>query len=66
MTFVAYAVVALPLAIALGFAAGLGLPGLWWGLAAGLAFCLIAYIIIIYRFDWPLEVRPWHTCPSCA
>ena len=36
----------LPISLALGFGAGLGPPGLWWGLAAGLA---IAAMLLVAR-----------------
>lgn len=36
----------LPISLALGFGAGLGPPGLWWGLAAGLA---IAAVLLVAR-----------------
>ncbi|MBE7450464.1 MAG: MATE family efflux transporter [Kofleriaceae bacterium] len=46
--------VGLPVALGLGFAAGLGAPGLWWGLVAGLTGTAIA---LIARFVW-LTARP--------
>jgi len=36
----------LPISLVLGFGAGLGPPGLWWGLAAGLA---IAAMLLVAR-----------------
>jgi MATE family multidrug resistance protein len=41
---VGYYVLALPLAWWLGFPAGLGLPGIWWGLALGLAAIALALV----------------------
>lgn len=46
--------VGFPVALGLGFAAGLGAPGLWWGLSAGLTGTAIA---LIARFVW-LTARP--------
>jgi MATE family multidrug resistance protein len=47
MTFVAYWLVAIPLAYLLGIRAGFGPAGIWTGLAAGLAF---AAILLGFRF----------------
>ncbi len=46
--------VGIPIALGLGFAAGLGAPGLWWGLTAGLTGTAVA---LIARFLW-LTARP--------
>lgn len=43
-----------PIAIGLGFGAGLGAPGLWWGLSAGLTATAIG---LCARFVW-LTARP--------
>jgi MATE family multidrug resistance protein len=43
-----------PIAIALGFGAALGAPGLWWGLTAGLTATAAA---LVGRFVW-LTARP--------
>jgi MATE family multidrug resistance protein len=47
-------VVGLPISIALAFVAGLGAPGLWWGLSAGLTAVAIG---LSARFFW-LASRP--------
>ncbi len=46
---VGYYAVALPLAWYMTFRAGMGLKGLWWGLALGLALVAIALLAWIYR-----------------
>ena len=43
---VGYWVVALPVAALLGLRLGLGLPGIWWGMALGLA--LVAVSLVVY------------------
>lgn len=44
---VGYWVIGLPVALALGFGAGLGAPGLWWGLTLGL---VLVSIVLVARF----------------
>lgn len=44
----AYWLVALPLGYSLGFNAGLGPPGLWWGLVAGLVVAAVALNLRFY------------------
>jgi MATE family multidrug resistance protein len=54
---ISYWVIGLPVG---GFAAlslGYGLPGLWWGLAFGLA-CVAAALLLWVRFRGPASVRP--------
>lgn len=46
---VGYYVIALPIAIGLGFGLHMGAPGLWWGLSAGLTAVAIA---LVARFAW--------------
>lgn len=46
--------VGLPVALGLGFGAGLGVVGLWWGLCAGLTAVGVA---LLYRF-WRLSSKP--------
>jgi len=45
---VGYYVLALPLAWWLAFPAGYGLPGMWWGLAAGLAVIAVALVTWVW------------------
>lgn len=47
-------VVGLPIAVTAGFFAGMGAPGLWWGLSAGLT---VVAAILVGRFWW-LSARP--------
>jgi MATE family multidrug resistance protein len=52
-----YYLLALPLAWWLGFRTDLGLRGLWWGLALGLA--LIASTLLIWiRRNGPMTLQP--------
>jgi multidrug resistance protein, MATE family len=48
--FVGYYVLALPLAWWLGFPLGLGLQGIWWGLALGLAAVALLVVFWIGRY----------------
>ena len=41
--------IGLPLGYSLGFAAGLGIRGLWWGLSLGLIICGTALLIVWHR-----------------
>jgi MATE family multidrug resistance protein len=43
----AHWLVGFPLALLLGFRMGLGAPGLWWGLLAGLA---VVAALLLWRF----------------
>jgi MATE family multidrug resistance protein len=55
---VGFYVLGLPLAWWLTFERGIGLPGLWWGLALGLAAVAIAFVIwIAYRGPSRMEAR---------
>src|SRR5690606_10028572 len=47
--FLGYYVLALPLAWWLAFRLGLGLPGLWWGLAFGLAVVAGSLLLWLHR-----------------
>jgi MATE family multidrug resistance protein len=47
LTFASYWIVAVPVGYVLGFRAGLGAVGIWWGLALGLA---VASVVLGYRF----------------
>eukprot|EP00928_Gymnodinium_smaydae_P087947 TRINITY_DN72118_c0_g1_i1.p1 TRINITY_DN72118_c0_g1~~TRINITY_DN72118_c0_g1_i1.p1 ORF type:complete len:518 (-),score=102.78 TRINITY_DN72118_c0_g1_i1:132-1649(-) len=46
-----------PLAVLLGFRANLGVSGIWWGSAAGLAATMAAYVPLVLVTDWDAEVR---------
>jgi len=46
--------VGIPVALGLGFVVGMGAPGLWWGLSAGLTGTAV---VLIARFVW-LTARP--------
>jgi multidrug resistance protein, MATE family len=59
ITFVAYWIVALPAGYLLGFHAGLGAPGIWAGLAAGLACAAVLLAIRLARTtSFPAPPRP--------
>lgn len=45
-----------PLAILLGFHTGLGVRGIWWGSAAGLAATMAIYMALLLRIDWEAEI----------
>lgn len=52
-------VVGLPVALLLGFGAGMGVVGLWWGLTAGLT---AVGVLLVRRFRWQLDPqRVWST-----
>lgn len=51
---IGYYVIALPIAVGLGFGLGWGAPGLWWGLSVGLTIVAAALTL---RFRW-LSARP--------
>lgn len=46
---IGHCVIGLPIAVALGFGAGLGAPGLWWGATAGLTAVAIALTYHFHR-----------------
>lgn len=54
---VAFYVFAIPVALLLGFWAGLGTEGMYAGMALGPAIQAAAYSTIIYRLDWGVEAR---------
>ncbi len=59
ITFVAYWIVALPAGYLLGFHAGLGAPGIWAGLAAGLACAALLLATRLARTTaFPAPPRP--------
>merc|ERR1719373_132737 len=47
--------VRVPLAIYMGFYAGLGVRGIWWGSAAGLGATMAIYTVLLLRIDWEAE-----------
>ncbi|HEX4420940.1 MAG TPA: MATE family efflux transporter [Kofleriaceae bacterium] len=49
--------IGLPIALALAFGAGLGAPGLWWGLSAGLTATAI-YLVLRFRSRTRPGARP--------
>ncbi len=50
-------IIGVPAGCLLAFPAGLGLPGLWWGLLIGL-FCLACgNLLLLWRADWHLQVE---------
>ena len=51
----AYWMLGLPFALTLGFAAGLGVAGLWWGMAATATLQGVALAAVVGSFDWPQE-----------
>ncbi len=51
----AYWVLGLPFALTLGFAVGLGVAGLWWGMAATATLQGAALATVVGSFDWPQE-----------
>ncbi|KAJ2777802.1 hypothetical protein H4R18_004954 [Coemansia javaensis] len=50
-------VLGVPLAYALCFPLGLGLRGLWIGLAAGFVAIAVAEAYLVFSSDWPAEAR---------
>jgi len=55
----------LPAALLLGFALGLGIRGLWWGLCAGLAAVAVSLVARFERIS-SRELVPLHASPSSA
>ncbi|XP_021892229.1 protein DETOXIFICATION 49 [Carica papaya] len=47
--------VGMPVAIALAFFAGFDFEGLWLGLFAAQASCVVTMLIVVYRTDWDSE-----------
>jgi len=47
--------IGLAISLSLGFGAGLGAPGLWWGLSAGLTVTAI-YLVVRFRSKTALDV----------
>ena len=49
-------VIGIPCGALLTFVAKIGLPGLWWGLTAGLTVTLIISVVDLSRVDWDAQV----------
>jgi len=45
-----------PIGYLLCFPAGVGLPGLWWGLFIGLLAVAIGNVLLLWRVDWQAQV----------
>merc|ERR1719277_2501351 len=57
MNFVGFWVIGVVLGYVLTFSLGLGLPGLWWGLAAGLTSVAAFGAVVVARTDWEEQVH---------
>ncbi|XP_074319645.1 protein DETOXIFICATION 49 [Silene latifolia] len=49
--------VGMPVALWLGFVSGFGFRGLWLGLLAAQASCVVVMMIVIYKTDWENEAE---------
>ncbi|CAI0464183.1 unnamed protein product [Linum tenue] len=49
--------VGMPVAVALGFGAGMGFPGLWVGLLAAQGSCAVLMLVVLWRTDWMDQVE---------
>ncbi|CAN6450014.1 unnamed protein product [Victoria cruziana] len=49
--------VGMPVAVLLGFVAGVGFRGLWLGLLAAQATCALAMMCVLVRTDWQLQAE---------
>ncbi|EGC37376.1 hypothetical protein DICPUDRAFT_54031 [Dictyostelium purpureum] len=54
--FIAFYVIAIPLAVIFAFPVDVGVKGLWWGLCVGLVVICIVLCVIVNRVDWSSEV----------
>lgn len=52
LNFLGFWGIGIPLGAALAFSVGVGLPGLWWGLAAGLTTTAGLGVIVTLRTNW--------------
>lgn len=57
MNVIGHYLLGLPIAIVLGFVLGVGSPGLWWGLSAGLTFVAITLALRFHRISSKAIVR---------
>jgi len=55
--FIGHYLIGLPIAIGLGFGLGVGAPGLWWGLSAGLTFVAVALTLRFHKVSSKPIVR---------
>ena len=46
-----------PVAVGLGFYAGFDFQGLWLGLSAAQASCVVTMLVVLNRTDWELEAQ---------
>ncbi|GFY81947.1 MATE efflux family protein [Actinidia rufa] len=49
--------IGMPVAMGLGFVAGLDFKGLWLGLLAAQSSCVVAMLVVLGRTDWEAQVR---------
>lgn len=64
LNVIAYWIIGVPLAAALGFTYKLGVYGFWVGLLAASALQAIVQTVVISRFDWENEVKRAHKLVS--
>ncbi|GBG92324.1 hypothetical protein CBR_g55204 [Chara braunii] len=57
VTFMAFYLIALPIAVCLVFLLRIGVPGLWWGLIVGEACAFTAIATCIILRDWETEAK---------
>ncbi|XP_027110387.2 protein DETOXIFICATION 49-like [Coffea eugenioides] len=49
--------VGMPVAVGLGFYAGFDFEGLWMGLLAAQASCMVSMLVVLYLTDWEFEAQ---------
>lgn len=47
----------MPVAVGLGFYAAFDFEGLWMGLLAAQASCMVSMLVVLYRTDWEFEAE---------
>jgi len=57
MNFVGFWMIGVSLGAVLTFEVGIGVAGLWWGLAAGLTTTALIGAALIFRTDWSVEAE---------